>query len=847
MVAEWAWIEDAPELTKNFLGHMSISNSNTEPKAFDVFLCHNNVDKPEVIKIANELAKHGIKAWLDKNDIEPGGDWQDAIDQQIDAVDAAVIFIGDSGLGPWQKEEIKSFLNQYVTRKCRVIPVFLPSVQVTPKLPNVLKNFHFVDFRQTDPNPLQQLLRGIKGKKTKVSALFENDPNDSAATFTDQSVLRIYPPLTDVPSIEQRSQLFILLNRVKEIWIDGLLKQSLHNEVLISLGKTVMDEMVETPFHRIVELPKHHNQLANDTPIDTVFDAASLLIILGEPGCGKTTTLLQLVQRLIKRAEANPNERIPIVLNLSSWRKGQLLSDWMVDNIHRIYNNIPTKLARNWLDKGYLIPLLDSLDEVKTEHQADCVEAINDYIVQAEPAGLVVCCRLMEYQWLPEHLKVNAAICIEPLNREQIDQYFSITGQEFKSLQIAIKEDAILQELAQSPLMINVMSMAYQSATMENLIDGANSLEARRTQIFDAYVDKMFQRKEILDKVFPREKVFFWLKCLAKQMTEHSQTAFFVDNLQPNWLDSWKQRFAYRSITSLIFGMIVGLIAGMFGVPNIVLDVDGALLIFALIFSTITALSTLSIGLFVRSDSSIKNGIIFGLISALILGRTANWLINLNSIDNLKFEMVLGLIFAVFAGVGIGTLNCIKPVETVSWSWKSFFEKVLSGFLIFGLIGGLLGGLLGGLENILIKDLKAGLILGLFAGLIFGITGGFIDNIREDKASPNQGITLSIKNGIFFFIIFLLIFGLIFGLIGGLIVGLIGGLNRGLGAVIKHYALRLALWLSGKTPFKFIPFLDYCTKLILLKKVGGGYIFIHRMLQEYFAKLGNVDNKPTKV
>src|ERR1700751_237185 len=67
--------------------------------------------------------------------------------------------------------------------------------------------------------------------------------------------------------------------------------------------------------------------------------------------------------------------------------------------------------------------------------------------------------------------------------------------------------------------------------------------------------------------------------------------------------------------------------------------------------------------------------------------------------------------------------------------------------------------------------------------------------------------------------------------------GLIVGLNRGGSAVIKHYALRLVLWRKGYTPFRFIKFLDHCAKLIFLKKVGGGYIFIHRMLLEYFAEL----------
>jgi hypothetical protein len=43
--------------------------------------------------------------------------------------------------------------------------------------------------------------------------------------------------------------------------------------------------------------------------------------------------------------------------------------------------------------------------------------------------------------------------------------------------------------------------------------------------------------------------------------------------------------------------------------------------------------------------------------------------------------------------------------------------------------------------------------------------------------------------------------------------------------------------LNGHTPFHFINFLDQCAKPIFLKKVGGGYIFIHRMLLDYFADL----------
>jgi len=68
--------------------------------------------------------------------------------------------------------------------------------------------------------------------------------------------------------------------------------------------------------------------------------------------------------------------------------------------------------------------------------------------------------------------------------------------------------------------------------------------------------------------------------------------------------------------------------------------------------------------------------------------------------------------------------------------------------------------------------------------------------------------------------------------------------------VHKRHAYRLIKshgWgLKGYTPFSFIKFLDHCAKLILLKKVGGGYIFIHRMLLEYFAELDLTKQKITR-
>ena len=83
-------------------------------------------------------------------------------------------------------------------------------------------------------------------------------------------------------------------------------------------------------------------------------------------------------------------------------------------------------------------------------------------------------------------------------------------------------------------------------------------------------------------------------------------------------------------------------------------------------------------------------------------------------------------------------------------------------------------------------------------------------------------------------------FGLSEGLSIGLGFGLMAGLHYGGAACIQHVILRFMLNKNGDIPWDSIRFLDYCAERIFLRKVGGGYIFVHRLLMEYFAGLENV-------
>jgi predicted NACHT family NTPase len=96
----------------------------------------------------------------------------------------------------------------------------------------------------------------------------------------------------------------LLLQAVKEE-VAARLKQSLHNAVFINLGKEAQPEQVKRPWSSDIKIgDKPSEPIPDETSILEVFDReeiAGKLLILGNPGAGKTTTMLDLAQALVVR------------------------------------------------------------------------------------------------------------------------------------------------------------------------------------------------------------------------------------------------------------------------------------------------------------------------------------------------------------------------------------------------------------------------------------------------------------------------------------------------------------------------------------------------------------------
>jgi hypothetical protein len=85
---------------------------------YDVFLSHNGKDKPAVEHIARLLRDtYELKVWLDKWNLVPGEAWQEALEDALDECQTFAVFLGPSGIGPWEmKRCVQRLKNAFKTK-----------------------------------------------------------------------------------------------------------------------------------------------------------------------------------------------------------------------------------------------------------------------------------------------------------------------------------------------------------------------------------------------------------------------------------------------------------------------------------------------------------------------------------------------------------------------------------------------------------------------------------------------------------------------------------------------------------------------------------------------------------
>jgi hypothetical protein len=549
------------------------------------------------------------------------------------------------------------------------------------------------------------------------------------------------------------------------------------------------------------------------------------------------------------------------VLNLASWgEQRRPLAEWLVAELYERYK-LARPAAQRLLDTDQLILLLDGLDEVHAELRTDCVRAINVFRVD-RTVDLVVCYRTADYETLNAQLTLQAAIALDPLTPEQIDHALAERGDALAVLRTHLAHDEALRALAAAPLMLSIMTLVYHDTAPETA--SPNQEHDARQQLFDRYVAHVLSRRGAAR--YDARQTQRCLAWLARRMQVDSQTVFYPDQLQADWLTLPLRRWYTlldRLGSALLGGLALSLfylvVLGLYALvaqphpvyaEGIGLDTLAVLLLGSLVgglFGTISERPYLHNDVIwpqalERIVGLIGGGLLFGLVAAAMTGSLVG--------------AIMGSILGAWAGA-LAPLPSLRPrritvVEPRRWSWRRTLRLLpacLSGGAALGLLMGALideseiGGLLGPLLGPVYGSIVAGLLNGLSVSLAFGLSHA--EAIHEPDR-PNQGIRRSLHNallsgGLGFVLGGLLGFYVAIGPVTWLILGaqsaLVSALAFGLFTVLSHATLRIVLWQSGAAPLRYLHFLDHCVDHILLRRIGGGYSFVHQELLNHFATL----------
>ncbi len=113
----------------------------------NVFISHNYKDKPMARKIAKELNRYGIKAWIDESEIKLGDSLIEKIRDGLDHMDFLVALISDNSIhSEWVKKELDIAMNSEIEGK-RVVTI--PILVGKCELPGFLKGKLYADMSTT--------------------------------------------------------------------------------------------------------------------------------------------------------------------------------------------------------------------------------------------------------------------------------------------------------------------------------------------------------------------------------------------------------------------------------------------------------------------------------------------------------------------------------------------------------------------------------------------------------------------------------------------------------------------------------------------------------------------------
>lgn len=298
------------------------------------------------------------------------------------------------------------------------------------------------------------------------------------------SIIALLPPLSAPRDTAELAD--YLATTVHEQWEDEVTARGLRDPRVIPLAWSATQRPVAGPPETMVSTVEGGPRilrLSLDGRLTGDFDTAARqlaegfaqvpsrrLVVLGEPGAGKTVLATMLTLGLLVARE--PRGPVPVLLSVSTWDPmTEPLGEWVVRSLATAYYGGQPDLPRRLLQRRLLLPVLDGLDEMPEAARRGAVRAIDEACGDGQ--GVVVTCRSVEYQDVIEGgspvLRRAPVVEVEPVPIPDILTYLrevswsSDADWEPVYARLEAQPDSPLATALSTPLALSLVRTVYRT------------------------------------------------------------------------------------------------------------------------------------------------------------------------------------------------------------------------------------------------------------------------------------------------------------------------------------------------------------------------------------------------
>lgn len=439
-------------------------------------------------RLESDLHGAGYPTWRDKRNLSEYNDFSAEIEMAIRAAQVVTVCIT-----PSIEDSPSSFVRReiiYAQAKDKpIIPLVFPHASV-PILINHLTWIPFFDGeRLAYEQGLHELLSRLQRNPQPAT------PSASLDPFRDY-LTHLYDWVVNHLAQKVGGQVIELSSHASP---DAI--QSTAASIPVSL-LSFFDQLAGVPSHAVRTTFTHFAE---------AFDAyQGRVLLLGEPGAGKSTTLMAFARDAIVRRLDDVSRPLPVLAPIVAWdayRKPSL-GAWLAGG--------GTELQQV-IEQGRALLLLDGLDELGSERPLDPDNPNGPTFdpraafIEALPADnqVVLTCRVKDYHAIGHKAALNGAVTLQPLSIQQIEHFLASQP----SLLAAIQRDSRLREMVGTPLLLALFAVGYRNRStqeLQALADLASSAGAVRDRLMQQYVQQRYeheQRKPYANLPYSLEKL----------------------------------------------------------------------------------------------------------------------------------------------------------------------------------------------------------------------------------------------------------------------------------------------------------------------------------------------------